>query len=133
MISRKVFAAGLLAFLMIAPLQAGTGQKGRPLTESDLLRLLAGGVYSDRVATLVRERGIAFSPTKRDLELLQQAGANEDLQRAVVAAQESRPARDTLEPAEAQPIIIWHRVGGHRRWHCVAHCSKYRSSHHAEP
>jgi hypothetical protein len=40
-------------------------------------RSLAGGVYSDRVATLARERGIAFSPTKRDLELLQHAGADE--------------------------------------------------------
>jgi hypothetical protein len=126
MISRKVSIAGLLAFLTIAPLQAGTGQKGRPLTENDLLRLLAGGVYSDRVATLVRERGIAFSPTKRDLELLQHAGADEELRRAVIAAKQTT-IRDTVEPADAKPSIIWHRVDGRWRWHCVARCSKYRS------
>jgi hypothetical protein len=126
MISRKVSIAGLLAFLMIAPLQAGTGQKGRPLTESDLLRLLAGGVYCSRVSTLVRERGIAFSPTKRDIELLQHAGADEELRGAVIAAQQTSPSRDTVEPTDAKPSIVWHRVDGSWRWHCVAHCSKYR-------
>jgi hypothetical protein len=130
MMSRKGFVAGLFALLIIAPWPTTAGQKA-PLTESDLLKLLAGGVYCDRVAMLVRERGIAFSPTKRDVELLQDAGANEELRRAVVTAQEAQPVA-VKEPTDPKPSIIWHRVHGSWHWHCVAHCSKYRS-YHAEP
>ena len=126
--SRKLWIAGLLACFIIVPELAGA----RPLTENDLLSLLVGGVYSGRVAMLVRERGIAFSPTKRDLEMLQHAGADEELQGAIVAAHKTRTGRDALEPAEMKPTIIWHRVNGRWRWHCVAHCSNYRT-HHAEP
>ena len=94
--SRKVSIAGS-GF----PCAFEEAQEGRPLTDSDLLRLLAGGVYCSRVSTLVRERGIAFSPTERELELLQHAGADDELQRAVVQAQGTRPGgRDPLEPAE---------------------------------
>jgi hypothetical protein len=87
---RKILLAGLLAFLVIAPARTSMGQK-RPLTESDLLKLLAGGVYCGRVAMLVRERGIAFSPTMDDLRLLQHAGADEKLERAVLAARRLLP------------------------------------------
>lgn len=58
----------------------------KPLSESDLLNLLAGGVYSSHVATLVREHGINFKPTNRDLELLRRAGADHELERAIAAA-----------------------------------------------
>lgn len=121
----KVCAAVLLALLILGPGATAAGQNPRPLTESDLLTLLAGGVYCSRVATLVRERGIAFSPTKRDLEQLQHAGANEELQRAIIAAQETKPDRERLGP-DATPVIIWHQVDGRWHWHCVAHCAKYR-------
>ena len=127
MTSRKVWLAGLLALLIIAPCRTSGGQQ-RPLTESDLLRLLSGGVYCGRVAMLVRERGISFSPTKRDVNLLQKAGANEELERAVIAAREVSPVTDK-NAADAKPLIIWHRVNGHLHWHCVAHCSKYRGYH----
>lgn len=132
MIAPRVWKAGLLALLIIARGRTQAGQKGRPLTEDDLVRLLAGGVYSQRVATLVLERGLAFSPTKRDLELLQNAGADRELQRTVLVAGENKPGRGQSETAQSQPLIIWHRVDGHWRWHCEAHCSKYRT-HHAEP
>jgi rare lipoprotein A (peptidoglycan hydrolase) len=58
----------------------------KSLSESDLLKLLAGGVYSGRIAALVRERGINFKPTNRDLELLRRAGADSELERAITAA-----------------------------------------------
>lgn len=130
MMGHKIWVVGLSVFLLVSPWPIAAGQK-RSLTESDLLKLLAGGVYSDRVAMLVRERGIAFSPTKRDLELLQNAGANQKLQGAVQAAQERSPVTDE-QPSDAKPLIVWHRVDGHWHWHCVAHCSKYRR-HHTEP
>jgi rare lipoprotein A len=58
----------------------------RPLSESDVFHLLAGGVYSGRIATLVRARGINFKPTNRDLESLRRAGANKELQHAIATA-----------------------------------------------
>src|SRR5690349_21378581 len=131
-ISPKAWIAGILAFLISVPGWTGVGQKSRPLTNNDLLTLLAGGVYCSRVAMLVRERGIAFSPTKRDLELLQNAGADEELRRAVIATQPTSPTRDRLEPTDAKPAIIWHQLGRRWRWPCVAHCSKYRGRH-AQP
>ncbi|HJU29090.1 MAG TPA: DUF1329 domain-containing protein [Candidatus Binataceae bacterium] len=86
-LSIKCIVAAALVLSMLA-LQsfpaAATARK--PLTENDLLRLLKGGVYSGRIVTLVRERGIAFSPTRRNLDLLEQAGANDDVRRAVLAA-----------------------------------------------
>ena len=63
----------------------------KPLSESDLLKLLTGGVYSERVATLVRERGINFTPTNRDLELLRRAGADNGLERAITLAHAHAP------------------------------------------
>ena len=85
MMRRKLLAAALLALLIISPARPSVAQK-RPLTESDLLTLLAGGVYCGRVTMLVRERGITFSATKRDLEVLRRAGADEELRRAVATA-----------------------------------------------
>jgi hypothetical protein len=29
--------------------------------------------------------------------------------------------------ADPNPSIIWHQVDGRWHWHCVAHCSKFRS------
>ena len=127
MMRHKIWVAGLSVVLLVAPWSIAAGQK-RSLTESDLLKLLAGGVYSDRIATLVRERGIAFSPSKRDFQLLENAGANQELQRAVEAAQ-ARSSVSDQEPADAKPLIIWHRIDGHWHWHCIAHCSKYRTYH----
>lgn len=58
----------------------------KPLSENAIMKLLAGGVYSGRIATLVRERGINFKPTKRYLESLRRAGADQELESAIAAA-----------------------------------------------
>jgi Protein of unknown function (DUF1329) len=65
----------------------------RPLTENDLLQLLAGGVYSRRVAVLVGRRGLAFSPTRSDIESLRRAGADEFLLTTVVATSVRSPRK----------------------------------------
>jgi hypothetical protein len=110
----------------------------KTLSENDLLKLLAGGVYNDRIASLVHDRGINFVPTANDLELLQHAGANEDLLHEVMTAPRVLP-QVTQHPAEPplqlhltpqsnpKPSIIWHRVDGSWHWHCVAHCSEFRN------
>ena len=58
----------------------------RPLTESDIVRLLEGGVTSARVATLVSERGVGFDPSAEVEHRLRQAGADDALVAAVTRA-----------------------------------------------
>lgn len=77
----------------------------RPLSEHDLLELLAGGVYNARIAQLVRDRGISFVPSARDLDLLQRAGANLRLLNAVkLAAPELAPHPTFRTPEPVRPI-----------------------------
>lgn len=73
---------------------AGPGTRaGDPLDKIQILALLAGGVTSERIATLVEKRGIEFSPTENYLERIQKCGAKKDLveglQTATVKAAES--------------------------------------------
>jgi uncharacterized protein DUF1329 len=85
---RRMFRA--LSFISLLILMVGSAFAGsdlkRPLTEKELLQLLSGGVYSRRVAALVGERGLAFSPTRSDLESLRHAGADEFLLKTVAKA-----------------------------------------------
>ena len=85
-----VALAMALGVLTFQPAAASAVQN-RPLTETDLLNLLKGGVYSGRIATLVRERGIAFAPTSHDLDLLEEAGADSELRHAVLTARRTLP------------------------------------------
>lgn len=87
----------LLSALLINLPGLARAEGRRALTQSDLLELLNGGVYSERVATLVQERGIAFVPTDQFLQSLKNAGARGELLRAVMSA------RRTL-PQEAMPV-----------------------------
>jgi hypothetical protein len=51
----------------------------RALGKPDILRLLVGGVPSTRVADLVKQRGIKFTPTGSDLADIRAAGGGDDL------------------------------------------------------
>jgi hypothetical protein len=81
----KLVSIILFALLTISSSSAMAAQK-KPLSKSDLLGLLEGGVYSGRVAALVQERGIAFLPTAAYLESLRRAGGDEGLLHAVTTA-----------------------------------------------
>ncbi|MGH9328200.1 MAG: tetratricopeptide repeat protein [Terriglobia bacterium] len=50
-----------------------------PLNEKQVLGLVAGGVASERVADLIRNRGIDFTPTSQYLDKLRSAGASASL------------------------------------------------------
>jgi hypothetical protein len=41
----------------------------------------------------------------------------------------SRSAVTLKSPTNPKPSVVWHLVHGHWRWHCLAHCSKYRRPH----
>jgi len=77
---------------------ATSAAASKTLSENDLLRLLAGGVYNARIASLVHNRGINFVPTAHDLELLQRAGADEALLHEVVTAPRVLPQVMQLPP-----------------------------------
>ena len=75
----------LLTLLASWSLGAEAAQK-KALSEHNLLELLAGGVYNARIAQLVRDRGISFIPSARDLGSLRRAGADLVLLNAVESA-----------------------------------------------
>ncbi|MBZ5671940.1 MAG: tetratricopeptide repeat protein [Acidobacteriia bacterium] len=58
----------------------------KPLDKIQVLALLAGGVPSQRVATLVKQRGIDFEPTDDYLDILQGAGAEDTVLNALRGA-----------------------------------------------
>jgi uncharacterized protein DUF1329 len=76
-----ILVSTFLAIAVPAPAQVQ-----RALTQNDLIQLLNGGVYSERVATLVQQRGIAFVPSDGDLNSLEDAGATRILLQAVMRA-----------------------------------------------
>jgi hypothetical protein len=62
------------------------------LGKGEILNLLKGDVPSERVAGLVKERGIKFVPTPDDLKDIRSAGGDDDLIGAI--SQAAAPARN---------------------------------------
>jgi hypothetical protein len=101
---RKLLIVILSALLTVCHVGASPAGS-KTLSENDLLKLLAGGVYTARIASLVRYRGINFVPTAHDLELLQRAGANNALLHEVLTAPRVLPQvmqRPLEPPAQRQ-------------------------------
>jgi hypothetical protein len=72
--------------------QPAEPSNGRALGKAEILSLLQGDVPSERVAELVKQRGIKFVPTPGDLKDIRSAGGSDDLIDAV--SQASAPARN---------------------------------------
>jgi hypothetical protein len=58
----------------------------RTLSKEEIVSLLQGDVPSARIEKLIKERGINFAPTADDLSDFRQAGANEELMKAIQQA-----------------------------------------------
>lgn len=93
---------GILATILLgaalgvaAPQQTTT----KPLSQDQLLDLVKGSVSSARIASLVRERGIDFSPTEDFLRDLRSAGAEQVLIDAVTNA---KPAKSPAQESAAE-------------------------------
>jgi hypothetical protein len=98
----------VLALLMGWSILGQAAQK-KALSAHDLLALLAGGVYNDRIAQLVRDRGINFVPTSSDLNSLRHAGADLALLNAVesarhITAQVPEPTPKPQRPVAPPPV-----------------------------
>lgn len=60
--------------------------KANSLGKSDILSLLGGGVPSSRLAELVGQRGINFTPTDDDIKQIRAAGGGDDLVNSLMKA-----------------------------------------------
>jgi len=88
---------GALA-LMAGILPRATAQEAEPLTKTELVRFLSGGVYAPaELAALVRRSCLSFEPTDRDREDLRSLGGGEPLMEAIEWC--SRPLDVSVEPA----------------------------------
>jgi hypothetical protein len=63
------------------PKSPSSNSKG--LEKSEIVSLLQGGVPPARVADLIRQRGLRFSPTASDLNEIRSAGGTDDLIQAI--------------------------------------------------
>jgi formylglycine-generating enzyme required for sulfatase activity len=82
---RRLF---LLSFLLAALV----AQAQNPLREAEILKQLAAGTSSKRVAALVRESGVDFSLTPESEERLRALGADDELIAAIRSAAAARAA-----------------------------------------
>ena len=74
------------------PPQAAPAANPRALSKQSILDLLTNFVPSARVAELVRQNGIKFSPTQGDLKEIRSAGGQDDLIDSVLRAPGLNPA-----------------------------------------
>jgi hypothetical protein len=80
--------------------------KPEPMTQQQVLALMAGGVASERVTALVKQRGIIFVPDEEYLETLRVAGAGEALIAAVREAGGALPGElDVTAPPNAEVYL----------------------------
>jgi hypothetical protein len=98
----------------LSPERAFSAEKGKRLSESDILELLSGDVLSSRVAAIVAERGIDFAPTPEREKKFREAGATQELISALReaskrATKEESPRSGILnvqsKPGEAQVYL----------------------------
>lgn len=94
-----------LAVALVCHLGRGAAAS-KSLSENDLLKLLQGGVYNARIASLVRYRGINFVPTRHDVALLQRAGADQELFHEVLTAPRMLPQITQHQPQVSRPLHL---------------------------
>ena len=112
---RHGVACAVMLAIMLSPLWAAQ-KSSKPITKDEVISLLKGEVSSPRIAELVRERGISFAVTRSTETQLREAGATEELlkalrQAAPRAATPARPpARSPAAPTSttqtAPPVLI---------------------------
>ena len=94
--SRLTAAALLVSPALPRPIAA---QDAEPLTKTELVRFLSGGVYApDELAGLVRRSCLSFEPTDRDRADLRSLGASGTVMEAIEWC--SRPLEVSIEPSE---------------------------------
>lgn len=105
----KLALASVIAITLLLPLSGDAQQKGKPLTEAEVIDLLKNDVPSQRVESLVRQYGIAFEMNDQTESALLVAGATDELLAALreVAPKPSAPPTLLIEstPGGAQVFV----------------------------
>jgi hypothetical protein len=85
--------------IMLSPLWAAQ-KSSKPITKDEVISLLKGEVPSPRIAELVRERGTSFAVTRQTETQLREAGATEELLKALrqAAPRAATPSRPPTRP-----------------------------------
>jgi tetratricopeptide (TPR) repeat protein len=90
----------LIALLFTCVVNGGASN---PLSQKDVLRLLADGVTTKRVEMLVKERGIDFEPQQDYLDQVRQAGGDDELITTLKGAKAAKPVAPVVPLAKAKP------------------------------
>lgn len=85
--------------LVLAPLNAAVK---KPLDTVDVVTLLAAGIPNQRVAAIIRERGISFEPDKRFLDAVSLSGGDEEVLGALRSARRTEPAKSDYAPRSGE-------------------------------
>jgi hypothetical protein len=78
-------------------------KSSKQLTKEDVLDLLTGDVPAERVATIVRERGVSFTLTPGVEDQIRQAGGNDELLKAIRELAPKPPASPAGKAKPAAP------------------------------
>ena len=87
LVPRQPILPILLLLILAVSAGAQSQTSGRPLGQTQLQGLVKGGVSSERLAKLVQQRGIDFTPSDEYLEELRSSGAEEVLLKTLRALQ----------------------------------------------
>ena len=97
-ISRTLPALAILAF---CPILSFGQAAGAPLTDRELIALVAGNSLSENIVHEISTRGLAFRPRDQFRLLLTEAGADSK----VLAALDSAKASDPIAPTESSDKV----------------------------
>jgi hypothetical protein len=112
----------LAVFIALAFCLPGLKAEKKALTKENVLELLTGGVLPERVAAIVRERGVSFKLTRAVEDQIRQAGGNDELLKAIrelapklPASPASKPKPATTEPPAGPPVLLIEATPGGAR------------------
>jgi len=96
-----------VCWLLAASLAVDADQapQARPLNQSELAAMLAGGVTGKNLTAIVQMRGINFKPQQGDIEMLRDVGASAAAITAVRSAKVSLGSGRPADPAVTQAAV----------------------------
>jgi len=129
---RTVVAMMMLACfgVLSAGAQTPNATPGKPLTRPQILALLAGDVPSSRVAILVQQRGVDFTPNDAFLGQVRKGGGEDDLVGALQSAHVTQAA-NAMPPSSGHPAEIrMEQVNQEELAQHIAKGSEFFQDHH---
>ncbi len=102
-ISALVAAPLAVSLLFSVSLSAAEQKSRKPASKSDIIGLLEASVSPQEVEDLVKQYGVSFELTRQTETELRQAGATDDLLRAIRAARPSGPSTPPARPPASNP------------------------------